>query len=93
MRCEKAQPFLGVLGRWRGSRFSSEPAKVQEENPDERMAEPISREVVLQIPHSDRTEVSEESNLWSVEEADWRCAERSMSAIWCGVGGGSCDAR
>ena len=47
----------------------------------------------MQIPHSNRTEVSQEGNIRGIEEEDRRGAARAMWAIWCGIGGRACDVR
>src|SRR4030042_2975324 len=37
----------------------------------ERVAEPLPREMVLQVPRGDRPEISEAGDLWEVAEGDW----------------------
>jgi hypothetical protein len=66
VRKTKALPCSGIdLG---GAKISPPlwACQVQKErrNQNARMAKPSSREVVLPVPRSDRTEVSKEINVW-----------------------------
>jgi len=67
VRKTKALPCAGI--DLRVAKISPLPwaCQVQKERRDrnERMAKPISREVVLPVPRGDRTEVSKEINVWS----------------------------
>ena len=56
------------------------------------MAEPSSRQALLQISHSICAEVSEAGDLRDITERNWRDIPGVMSSGWTGVSRGLCDA-
>jgi hypothetical protein len=54
-------------------------------------AKPNSREVVLPVPRSDRTEVSEKTNVWSDKAGGGGDIQGVVSAVWVRPGGGARD--
>ncbi len=58
----------------------------------ERVAEPSSRQALLQVSHSICAEVSETGDLRDITERDWRDNPGVMSSGWSGISRGICDA-